>query len=216
MLPWNLIEVDLNLFWRTSPKVAQDTCDQCTGTGSWSLCTFHLLHSFKVVTSECEMLPNQMIVLSLTLCWCKWLPEVYGNEFPFLQNKAFIFWRSAPGRKYTHNLGNGNVLIHRIGSRKAMNAQLLLPILLVLLRTGTTCKGHLRTRLLRNRLLDSLFFILLFGSTTDWFCGPDPWEWWFILHEPLNSVQLQTTLDCSWPQAESVTENEMFWFPFSP
>lgn len=154
--------------------------------------------------------------LSLTLCWCKWLPEVYGNEFPFLQNKAFISWGCAPGKKHTHSLGNRNILIHRLGSRKAMNARLLFLNLLLLLRTGTTCKGHLRTCLLRNRLLDSLFFILLFGSTTDWFCGPDPWEWWFISHEPLNSVQLQTTLDCGWPQAESVTENKMFWFPFSP
>lgn len=32
----------------------------------------------------------------------------------------------------------------------------------------------------------------------------------------MNHWTLQTTLDGCWPQAESVTENEMFWFPFSP
>lgn len=68
--------------------------------------------------------------LSLPLCWCQWLPEVYGNEFPFLWNKALIFWwSSAPEKEHTDSLGNGNLLIHRTSSRKATNAQLLLPTL---------------------------------------------------------------------------------------
>lgn len=38
----------------------------------------------------------------------------------------------------------------------------------------------------------------------------------FHMNHELHSPVIQITLDYCWPQAESVTEHEMFWFPFSP
>lgn len=94
----------------------------------------------------------------------------------------------------SHMLGNGNLLMHGIGARNPVDTWLLLPIMPVLLRTGASSKGFCRTCMLQNRLLDSLFFMLLCRNVTDLLCGSDCQEWWFISYEPLNSIHLETTL----------------------
>lgn len=90
-------------------------------------------------------------------------------------------------------LGKGNLLIHVIGSRNVVDTWLLLPIMPELLRTGASSKGFFSRCVLRNKLLDSLFFMLLCGNTKDWFYGSDCLEWWFISYEPLNSTHLEKT-----------------------
>lgn len=132
---------------------------------------------------------------SLVLCWCKLLPEVYRNKFLFLQNKAFIYLKIFfPWQGPSHMLGKWNLLIHVIGSRNLVDIWFFLPIMPVLHRTGASSKGFCRTCVLRNKLLDSPFFMLLCGNTSDWLCGSDCLEWWFILYEPLNSAHLETSL----------------------
>lgn len=117
------------------------------------------------------------------------------QKFLFLQNKALIYLKIFfPWEGPSHMLGNGNLLIHGIGSRNSVDTWLLLPIMPVLLRTEASSKGFCRTCVLRNRLLVSLFLVLLCRDMTDWFCGSDCREWGFILYEPLNSTHLETTL----------------------
>lgn len=131
----------------------------------------------------------------LILCWCKLLPEVYRNKFLFLQNEAFIYLKILfPWRGPYHMLGKGNLLIPVIGSRNLLDTWLLLSIMPVLLRTGASSKGFCRTCVLRNRLQDSLFFMLFFVNMSDWLCGSDCQERWFISYEPLNPTHLETTL----------------------
>lgn len=132
------------------------------------------------------------------------------SSYSFKIKPSFI-WRFS-----SLNKGRGNLLICVIGSRNLVDTWLLLPIMPVLLGTGTSSKGFCRTYVLRNRLLDSLFFMLFFWEH-EWLAL---WIWlprvmtyftWTIeLHSSGNNF------DCYWPQAESVTENEMFWFSFSP
>lgn len=110
------------------------------------------------------------------------------SSYSFKIKPSFI-WRFS-----SLNKGRGNLLICVIGSRNLVDTWLLLPIMPVLLGTGTSSKGFCRTYVLRNRLLDSLFFMLFFGNMSDWLCGSDCREWWLISHEPLNSTHLETTL----------------------
>lgn len=70
-------------------------------------------------------------------------------------------------------LGKGNLLIHVIGSRNVVDTWLLLPIMAEMLRTGASSKGFFSRCVLRNKLLDSLFFMLLCGNTNDLLYGSD-------------------------------------------
>lgn len=70
----------------------------------------------------------------------------------------------------SHMLGNGNLLMHGIGSRNPVDTWLLLPIVPVLLKTGASSKGFCRN------VCSGTGFWILFSSC--WFVGT--WLIYFV------------------------------------